>query len=503
MSAYIDKPRIKIGMVLYHRIDNIEATVIGFDEKHIHVRYNKKLDNQIESKYRYGDIGVQLFFSKEEVTSDAFEKNQTERVRRNIEEEKRLEREKEEKIRLINKERELKEKQRKEEEEKLAREKLRRQKEIEELERKRKEERRSRELRKKEEEEERKKRESYTHRVSWREDFERRNHELEQKRNGCKELEKYLQKKGFEGLCHYTDISNLRNVFDNKALYSRHVAEEKGILVRNAADAEVLSHTQERVKSFVRMYFFPNTPTVFKWQGIHSVEEPGIAHMPIPVLLLFDPVIMSHKGVWFLDGNAASTHTKWTNDVNEAREQFNWDNICERTPLRMEDDRFLKIRQRNAEFLYPFLISAGFIRKIIFRSEAEYKNALYLYGDNPLFSCDPNKFPDCPPFNDEEDKQYYRNYLMYYHIALNKKGMNGYNLHLEVVFKNSNAFAYDRSIVFRLPSGKIKKTDKKTFPRGDIYGPQKLVYDIPLTKQQTCFELQYYLNDTCVLYYKR
>ncbi len=118
MPKSIGQQTIRIGTVLFHRLNSIQATVIGLDEKHVHVKYDKPLENTIEGKYRYSDIGIQLFFNEEEVSSDIYENNLSAKVKKDLEEEKLRKEEGERKRKLREKEvrerREAEEKARKE-----------------------------------------------------------------------------------------------------------------------------------------------------------------------------------------------------------------------------------------------------------------------------------------------------------------------------------------------------------------------------------------------------
>ncbi|MBQ3390541.1 MAG: DUF4433 domain-containing protein [Firmicutes bacterium] len=470
MPEIIDRSRIEIGTVLYHRLDDIEATVIGFDEEHIHVRYNKKWYDQTETKYRYQDIGVQLFFTKEEAKSDVYENNLTKSARARIEAEE-------------NKRENAKKRKRQEAEERAIREAQAKAWEEEQAKR----------------EQERLKREEETY---------------QRNQKGWKELYELLLSlecrkpaRPFEGLCHYTDLANLESILKEGKVYSRIVAKDKGLLTTDAADIGVLDHTGSRVKSYVRMYYYPNTPTIYRMQGVHSFEADKIPHMPAPVLLVFDPVIMSHKGVRFYEGNAASSFSYSTIDCYMAKDSFNWDQIQERGGY-PPDEGIIKRNYRNAEFHYPDEISTEYIKKIVFRSEAEYLNACFLFGKNQLFSCNPYMFPNCDPFYQKDDYKYYINYLKYYSFDVSN-GENESIIHLELLFENNNLEGYDKRLVLKSPTEIIyEKIEKKTIEEAVYrWGSDRhatLTYDFSIdNKYMECIEqleLEYYLNDHRVLY---
>ena len=295
-------------------------------------------------------------------------------------------------------------------------------------------------------------------------------------------------------------MRHLRSVLEKGKVFSRKEAEEHGVIITDAAYREVLDRTEEGVKAFVRMYYFPNSPTIYDMQGVHSKVKEDPHHMPIPVLLLFDPKTMSHENVWFLDGNAAS-RSRRTGDIYTALHGFDWGSISERGPYNSKEQPE-KTRKRNAEFHYPNEISKEYISSIVFRSEAEYNNAVFMFGKNPLFTWDPDMFPQCDSYDGKN--RYYRNYLVRYSLELNKISHNKYNLHLETVFKNPNTEAYDKKIKFTFETSPgFEKIEKKKNRMSNSDGTQKLIYDIPLNSNQIHFTLEYDLDDTCVLYYKR
>ena len=471
MTDSIDRSKIKIGMVLYHWMDDIEATVIGFDEKHIHVRYNKKWNGQLESKHRFEDVGVRLFFTKEEAKPDVYEDNLTAKVRKDIAEEK-TRKENAGKRKIIREE----------------------------------QERAKREAQAKAWEEEQAKREQRR--------LKREEETYQKNQKGWKELYELLLSleckkpaRPFEGLCHYTDLANLESILREGKVYSRKLAKEKELLITDAADAGVLGHTWSKVKSYVRMFYYPNTPTIYLMQGVHSFEAEKIPHMPAPVLLVFDPIIMSHRGVRFYGANAASDYSSWTEDCYEAKERFNWDLIQERGAYSPEGGEN-KSHYRNAEFQYPDEVSTEYIKKIVFRSEAEYFNAICLFGNNPLFSCNPNMFPNCDPYYQKDDYKYFINYLKGYNLDI-KNGEKESTIHLALWFENNNLEGYDKRLVLKSPTEIIyekieKKTIEEAFYSWSFDRNVTLTYDFSIdNKYMECFdrlELEYYLNDHRVLY---
>ena len=450
MSESNDNKKIKVGTVLYHRMDRIKLKVTKVDGDLIDVEYceplEKPLEYDIQGRYKIPDaINTHLFFNEEDVSESNYEalhsaNNSKRHAQRDLTEEE---------IEAYKRER-------------IARE--------------------------------------------TRENLEREYEIKNRKREGMVELVEKLKPYGFEGLCHYTDIKNLEKIFEEGKVYSRRRAEEKKVLECDAADRSMLQRTDDSIKEYVRMFYFPKTPTIFRMQGVHSREDEDNAHMPVPVLLLFKPNIMGHDDVCFLDGSGAADPKNIikVKDISFAK-SFDWVSIQEREQY--EDDidefeRYYKNRRRNAEFLYPKEISIDYIKRIIFRSEAEMKSAIYLYGENPKFSCEPDKFPACYAYDKKHN--YYRNYILDYELSIDRESDEMPVIYLKATFKNSNIELYDCTVYVWHESEIIYNGGrKKKNVYGNISAPETWTYKIQLKKDVEHFELMFCMNDHCVLYYKQ
>lgn len=205
--------------------------------------------------------------------------------------------------------------------------------------------------------------------------------------NNLKERYKY------EGFHHYTDITNFIKLFSMGKLLSRNEAKELGFT--DAADQSTLSHTSRYIMDYVRFYYKENTPTTYTNEGIKP-DNNG-AHMPIPVLLLFDEQIIQHSNVAFLSGGGGNDKTVYTQDISTAS-NFDWYVIFYRGPIPRYENNITSIgndtcgasitNKKNAEFLYPNEIDIKYIKKIIFRAPADKKVAETVIGKNILFYVD-------------------------------------------------------------------------------------------------------------------
>lgn len=90
---------------------------------------------------------------------------------------------------------------------------------------------------------------------------------------------------------HYTDIMNAAKVLNGGVLYSRQEAETRNLLSVSSGSSAVLAGTTAFVRSCVRFYFRPQTPTQFHAEGVRSAKSLSKspypdAHCPVPVFFL-------------------------------------------------------------------------------------------------------------------------------------------------------------------------------------------------------------------------
>ena len=97
-------------------------------------------------------------------------------------------------------------------------------------------------------------------------------------------------KYGFDGFYHYTDYSNLKNIFKVGALVGRNKMQSS---FHDSANQCVLARAPEWIHDQVRLFYFPKTPFLYNIEGIKPKpsnrfeEAVGIGpHMPRPVALM-------------------------------------------------------------------------------------------------------------------------------------------------------------------------------------------------------------------------
>ena len=185
-------------------------------------------------------------------------------------------------------------------------------------------------------------------------------------------------------LFHYADIENALSILSEGAIYSRNLAQEKGVQRIDSAGQDVIGNTDAEFFDYARLYFRPKTPPLWHVEGFvpNGGDE---SHCPLPIYFLFKwGNIFGLEGVRFSDGNLArSQHTVFDNveDLNS----INFGLIFHDTYL-PGDDPVLKdniIKARCAEVIVPSQIPIeNNLFRIVCRSVAERET--FLNSLNPV-----------------------------------------------------------------------------------------------------------------------
>lgn len=282
---------------------------------------------------------------------------------------------------------------------------------------------------------------------------------------------------------HYTDIKNLTSILYSGFLFSRNAM--RGKVFHDAANEDVIIHTKERVKDYVRFFYKEKTPTIYNNAGIKKGNDNP--HMPVPVVLLFDRAIMLHDNVLFADGSGSNRLTRFTKSFEEAL-NYDWNEIFNRnayqTPRNnnISEEAYKLIKNhRNAEFLYPEKISLKYLKKIVFRSKSEFRLGMKLLGYNELFSVDGKKEYFYFGHTNIEMK---RNFVLDYTIR-NRIDMVG----LIIKYDNEDIEGYDHKLEVEL----IHKTEiVNCMPYINEEGNYEIIYKIP--GFEIVKKLNYYMN---------
>ena len=226
---------------------------------------------------------------------------------------------------------------------------------------------------------------------------------IEIKETPDKELEKQIEKAraifttlkrkyNFQGFIHTTAYENFINIMKLGKIYSRKLIFEKNIEHKNIALNEVLNTTPETIKSFARFYWRVKTPTCYRNEGIKPQAElvdNFKAHSPNPVILVIDENIAFEKDCRFTPINACKCQTIF--DLTDLA-KFDFEKIFHKNVISSNEINKEIILARNAEMLYPQSLPTDAIKKIIFRSFADYDRAILELGEDSRFVVDPSQF---------------------------------------------------------------------------------------------------------------
>lgn len=215
-------------------------------------------------------------------------------------------------------------------------------------------------------------------------DFNNRNElsEDEAKRKLLAILEKY----GFEGFLHTTELENFQRIIISGYLLSRKKVEE----FIDKADKEVIEQTTEFVLNCCRFYYYFKTPTNYR------------AGYSKPVILVFDKELIFKEKLFFSEGNAASKFFRPKISAKDAL-SINWHGVFERGAYSsskyvdsMGNNAGYVTRIRNSECLIRDKVDIKYIDKVYFKTETDYHEAKSFSPEwlSKKFFIDRSKFFD-------------------------------------------------------------------------------------------------------------
>jgi hypothetical protein len=175
-------------------------------------------------------------------------------------------------------------------------------------------------------------------------------------------------------LFHFADLSNVASILTSGELLSRGSVQAETPDFSDSASPDIIDQTDQRWKDYVRFYFRPKTPTLYRNEGFRPVGRRPLsgAHCPSPVYLLFDfEEVICRADSLFSYGSLARGGV----EVYASGEQF------EQLPFDLvyHDSRFSKeerddiIFRRHAEVIVPDRIGLESLRGVMCRSAAEFE----------------------------------------------------------------------------------------------------------------------------------
>ena len=185
----------------------------------------------------------------------------------------------------------------------------------------------------------------------------------------------------FIGFLHTTNFSNFINIYKSNFLKSRNQLISENIIFEDNAETSVLEKTWDPIKSNVRLYYRPITPTNISAFISHNQKN--------PVLIVFDECLLFENDIIFCDGCAGSHLTKSVKTAKKAL-SYDWEKIFSIGPFD-RNDLILK-NHRNAEFLITSPVSLENATKFYFRNYKDYIKACELLGNDIRFEHNPKLF---------------------------------------------------------------------------------------------------------------
>lgn len=198
-----------------------------------------------------------------------------------------------------------------------------------------------------------------------------------------KDLLSVWKKYGFIGFLHTANFDNFIDIYKSKLLKSRNQLKKEGSVFVDNAELSVLSHTDELIKSKVRLYYRWKTPTNMSAYLNHYQKR--------PVMIVFKEDIVFDKNIIFCDGGAGTSATKKTKIANEAL-SFNWKEIFASGPYNDDNNNATEKNHRNAEVLIKSPLSLENAIKFYFRNKVDYNQACKILGKDARFEYAPSYF---------------------------------------------------------------------------------------------------------------
>ena len=180
--------------------------------------------------------------------------------------------------------------------------------------------------------------------------------------------------------CFFTDADNLRPILSMGMLLCRNEAQRRGIIKRDCASAQVKGKAPEWVHDCARLYFAPATPYVYVTEGLKRTQD-AYPEIPRPVYLVFAAEVLTLPGVRVSDGNMGSNYTDAADADDAWFGSLPFSDIYARGAHAPGD--YDKTRRRAAEVLIPQGLPFQWLRRLIFRCQAERDLALHDCGSFP------------------------------------------------------------------------------------------------------------------------
>lgn len=222
-------------------------------------------------------------------------------------------------------------------------------------------------------------------------------HDIEKLKKKIEEL-RYLY--NFNGPLHFTDFSNLHSIIKIGYLCGRDLCYANNIEFHDIANQNIIKDIPSKIKGCTRFYYVDKN-------NIEASKK-----LNTPVYLLFNEEILYLDLAIYTDGNADLRDTNFGMN-HDFFNSIDWEIVFnDKSIINIKDvldDEIanLILRKKQAELLIDEPVPIRQLKNIIFRCNADYKRACYLFGRSKLFLVEPKMF------------FYHNNYVVDYNIVFN------------------------------------------------------------------------------------
>lgn len=183
---------------------------------------------------------------------------------------------------------------------------------------------------------------------------------------------------------HFTNIDNALEIFKANYLYSRKRVQTLGRMSNENANRDIIANTQPKVFDYVRLYFRPQVPTLFRNEGFRAKDRLQSASCPFPIYFLFDlSKVLELPNAYFSAVSLAIRKEPELLSGEEAFSKLPFELIYNDTYF-SRADRNKFVSHEQAEIVVSEQLSLQFLEKVIVRSHAERDTLKQLLQDNHL-----------------------------------------------------------------------------------------------------------------------
>jgi len=189
-----------------------------------------------------------------------------------------------------------------------------------------------------------------------------------------------------DNLFHFTDIINAINILKEGKLYSRLSLEQQNTNHFDIASSDVINNTENIWKNYVRLYFRPRTPTLYRNEGFRTQSELQLhSQCPVPIYFVFNSKeILAQETTLFSNGNLAA-EAETGNDFSFF-DSLPFHKIYHDASLYgySNGDKRNIIFHRHAEVIIPNELTLQHLKFISCRSNAEFQMFKYMLPEDIL-----------------------------------------------------------------------------------------------------------------------